>query len=218
MTVIRIFDDHAAPEAATGVSRLTGLFQPQPLSYPAVDTVVSHWEVLRGQKLAPARAQIDPRCLGDCLDKLFIAEQVAPGIARFRLCGQQFTNLLGMEPRGMPLSVLFAHEARGNLAAALRQVAQGVRAVLPLRAEKGLGRPGMDGLLALMPLTDHEGNITRILGVMETHGQVGHAPRKFRLTTPLPQGMERQTSAPAPAPERPSSKPLLRVLKGGLSA
>lgn len=217
MTVTRIFDDHDAPENATQAPRPTGLFQPQPLSYPAVDTVVSHWEVLRGQKLAPARSQIDPRCLAECLDKLFIAEQVAPGIARFRLCGQQFTTLLGMEPRGMPLSVLFAHEARDSLAAALRQVALGVRAVLPLRAEKGLGRPGMDGMLALMPLTDHEGRITRILGVMETHGQVGHAPRKFRLTTPLPQEMERQRSIDS-APERRSAKPLLRLIKGGLSA
>lgn len=216
MTETRYFPNSATPDAAGNaagkgagkIARLPGVFQAVAPTYPAVETVVAHWEALRGRKLAPARSEVDPRILADCLDVLFVAETVAPGVARIRLCGQQFTELLGMEPRGMPLSVLFAPEARNNLATAVRQVSQGVRAVLPLRAEKGFGRPGLDGLLVLMPLADRDGNITRILGVLETHGQIGRAPRKFRLTTPqkLPQTAP-QTALQSTPQSAPQSAP-----------
>lgn len=176
------------------------------LSYPAIATVQAHWETLRAGRTAPARSEIDPRPLAASLDVLFIAELVAPEVARLRLCGQHFSDLLGMEPRGMPLSVFFVPEARAGLAATLSQVAKGVRATLPLRAEKCLGRPGLDGMMALMPLADHAGNISRILGILETHGQIGRAPRRFKLTAPVP-----STGYPNPQKGPPS----LTVIRGG---
>jgi hypothetical protein len=96
---------------------------------------------------------------------------VTPEIARLRIAGRQFEDLLGMDPRGMPLGVYFSLDARDELALALSQVSQGGRAQLPLRGESGLGKPGLDGLLLLLPLTDGQGRITRVLGVLETHGQ-----------------------------------------------
>ncbi|WP_334194869.1 PAS domain-containing protein [Pararhodobacter sp.] len=211
--------------------------------YPAVRAVQSHWNELRGDRICPARAELDPKPLAHCLDVMFVAELVAPSVARLRLCGQQLGELLGMEPRGMPLSVFFNGDARTELAQALAQVAQGARAVMPLRSDAGLGQAAIDGMLALMPLSDPDGRITRVLGVLETRGPAGRAPRRFRLSAPLRMesdphphpfakpapaaraatgNAERRVEAPAghllPAalPQR-GQKPMLRVIKGGLA-
>lgn len=182
------------------------------IDFPAVRAVQRHWDELRAGRIAPSRAELDPKPLAHCLDVMFVAELVAPTVARLRLCGQQLGDLLGMEPRGMPLSVFFNGEARAELGAALTQVAQGARVVMPLRSEAGLGQPAIDGLVALMPLTDADGRITRILGVLETHGPAGRAPRRFRLSAPV---RLETGKAPAPASRPRGEKPRLRVIKGG---
>ena len=181
------------------------------VDFPAARAVQLHWDTLRAGRLAPLRAELDPKPLAHCLDVMFVAELVAPSVARMRLCGQQLGDLLGMEPRGMPLSVFFNGDSRAELATALAQVALGARAVMPLRSDAGLGQPAIDGLLALMPLADADGRITRMLGVLETRGPAGRAPRRFRLSAPL--RMEGDTR-PALAPSSAGS-PRLRVIKGG---
>ncbi|MFN4098526.1 MAG: PAS domain-containing protein [Pararhodobacter sp.] len=178
--------------------------------YPVVRAVQRHWDDLRGNRLCPSRAEIDPKPLAHCLDVMFIAELVAPSVARVRLSGQELADLLGMEPRGMPLSVFFTGPARDDLALALAQVAQGARAVLPLRSDAGLGQPAIEGLLAMLPLTDTEGRITRILGVLETHGPAGRTPRRFRLSAPMRSAVEQPPARPAPG-----AKPRLQVIHGG---
>lgn len=103
----------------------------------------------------------------------------------------------------MPLSVLFEGAGREEVASALRQVQQGARVVLPLRSDRAIGQPVLDGMLALMPLTDSRGQMTRVLGVLDTLGQVGRAPRRFRTLA-------------APREARPPvGKPVLRVIAGG---
>jgi len=209
MTQSRPFSEPSADATPENVRYLSFSMRPAPdVDYPAIASVQAHWEVLREGRSAPARSEIDPRPIAASLDVLFIAELVAPGVARLRLCGQQFTEILGMEPRGMPLSVFFAQDARDGLSAAVAQVSQGVRATLPVRAEKGIGRPALDGMLALMPLADQDGRITRVLGVLETHGQIGRSPRRFKLSAPLP------TRGDAPAP-RTVETPTLTVIRGG---
>jgi len=178
--------------------------------YPAVRAVQRHWEELRGNRICPSRAEIDPRPLAHCLDVMFIAELVAPSVARIRLSGQQLADLLGMEPRGMPLTVFFTGEARNDVALALTQVAQGARAVLPLRSDAGLGQPAIDGLLAMMPLTDTEGRVTRILGVLESRGPAGRSPRRFRLSAPMRAAVDQPPARPARG-----AKPRLQVILGG---
>jgi len=192
------------------------------LEYPLISAVLGYWEELRGARIAPARSELDPRRLSRALEFTFIAEFVAPEVARLRIAGRHFEALLGMDPRGMPLGVLLSLDARTELGNALAQVSQGARAQLPLRAESGIGKPGLDGLLVLMPLTDGQGRITRVLGVLETHGQIGRTPRRFRLsasrapTLPQPQRPE-GTSPPAPAARSAGQRPQLRVVQGGRS-
>ena len=178
--------------------------------FPTVRAVQSHWESLRDGRVAPARSEIDPRPLSHCLDVMFVAELVAPRVARLRLAGQQLGDLLGMEPRGMPLSVFFTGAARDELGEALSQVSQGARALLPLRADPSLAQPALDGMLALLPLTDTEGRITRVLGVLETRGPIGRAPRRFRLVAP-PRTQHDIAPSRVPGGQRPN----LTVIAGG---
>lgn len=175
--------------------------------YPAVEAVLACWERLRAGRPMPERDDIDPREIAQALEFLFVAEPVAPGVVRLRLAGQHLTQLLGMEPRGMPLSALFAGPARDELALAVGQVAgHGLRALLPVRAEGGLGRPALDGLMALMPLGVPGGRATRILGVLQTRGAIGRVPRRLLLSGPV----ERLA-----APALPPGRPALRVIPGG---
>ena len=129
------------PSPFSQVRRLPFAVRAGAPEFPAVAAVQHHWESLRDPRGVPARDAIDPRPLAQWLDCLFIAELVAPGVARIRLAGQHLSDLLGMEPRGMPLSMFFTGPAREELTLALGQVAQGARATLPLRADRGLGQP-----------------------------------------------------------------------------
>ena len=150
--------------------------------YPQCNRVLRYWDELRGQRVAPRRAEVEPRHIATALEFTFVAELVAPQVARLRIAGNHLEHLLGMEPRGMPLGVFFTLDARTELGNALDQVSKGARAQLPIRAESGLGKPAMDGLLLLLPLLDDDGRITRVMGVFETHGQIGRSPRRFKLT------------------------------------
>lgn len=193
---------------AARVLRLPFAAQAPALDFAAVRAVQRHWDEVRAGRVAPGRAEVEPRQLAESLAYSFVAEMVAPGVARLRLAGQHLHDLLGMEPRGMPLSVLFLGAGRDELAAALAQVQQGARVVLPLRSDRAMGQPVLDAMLALMPLCDGEGRISRILGVLESHGVVGRAPRRFRtLAAP------RETLDLPLAPR--GAKPALRVIEGG---
>jgi len=189
------------------------------LAYPLTTAVLGYWEDLRGERIAPARSELDPRRLSQALEFTFIAEFVAPEVARMRIAGRHFEDLLGMDPRGMPLGVLFSLDARTELGTALAQVSQGARAQIPLRAESGIGKPGLDGLLTLMPLTDGLGRITRVLGVLETHGQIGRTPRRFRLSAnrapTLPQPQPKSTESALPGTPPTDQRPHLRLVQGG---
>lgn len=197
--------------------------------YRAVAQTLAQWDRLRAGRPMPTRDDLDPREMAEVLEYLFVAEPVAPGVARLRLAGRHLTHLLGMEPRGMPLCAMFEPEARTEIAAAVEQVLRhGARVILPLRAAGGLGRPALEGMLALMPLADAEGKILRILGVLQTRGTVGRTPRRLGLAGPArpltaaeAAAQPRPTAAapapapqPAPAPAR-SGRPVLRVIRGG---
>lgn len=174
-----------------------------------IEAVLAHWERLRGGRTAPTRAEIDPAAIAQALEFCCIAEIVAPGVARFRLAGRVFGKLVGMEPRGMPLSCLFAASARAELARAVLHVAQGARVTLPLRGERQFLSPELHGEIMFLPLTDEQGNISRVLGVLGLQGHIGRSGRRFELAGP-----EEHNPVIAPSPVT-SSRPALRVIEGG---
>jgi hypothetical protein len=180
--------------------------------FPAVALTLRHWDALRAGRAMPERDEIDPLDLAQSLEFLFLAEPVAPGVARLRLAGQHLTRLLGMEPRGMPLCALFEGAARDEVAQAVDQVVRhGLRVLMPVRAEGGLGRPALEGLLALMPLSAGPGAQARVLGVVQTRGAIGRTPRRLSLSGPA------QSLPALPRPQGPDRRPALRVIPGGRS-
>lgn len=169
----------------------------------------AYWEGLRRGRDVPARAEVDPRGLDGALEFAFILERVAPGMGRFRLCGMHLNDLMGMEVRGMPLTALFAPEARKRIADATEAVFQGPAvAEIMLTAEAGIGKPPMTARLLLLPMKSDMGDITRILGCLVAEGQsIGRTPRRFLVDAvrvePVVAGAP--TPAPTPEPVRPEA-------------
>ncbi len=150
------------------------------LRFAAVREVRAYWEALRDDQDLPRREQINPRGMAGALHQVFMAERVAPGLARFRLAGMDINDLMGMEVRGMPISTMFDPGARARLAELLEKVVANRTIVeLDLEADRGIGRPALQARLLLLPLQGNAGEADLILGCLACEGQIGRAPRRF---------------------------------------
>ena len=148
-----------------------------------LNTLRAYWEALRQNGDLPRRAQIDPRGIESALDIAFLAERVAPRVARFRLAGRQICDLMGMEVRGMPLSALIAPEARDEFGEALARAFSGPAVVeMSLRAASGLTQPRLEARMLLLPLRADDGSVSRLLGGLAREGRLGFPPRRLDLT------------------------------------
>ncbi|MFC3180421.1 PAS domain-containing protein [Cypionkella sinensis] len=179
--------------------------------------VRGYWEALRTQGGLPRRGQVDPRGMADCLDKVFLIEQIAPGLARFRLAGMVLNDLLGMDVRGMPLSSLFEPVARARIGDALDQVfAASASLDIWLEAERSLGRPALSGRMLLLPLAPVATEPRLALGCLVTEGALGRQPRRFAISGLVREvlaetGAQVMPDAPL-APPRSSGRPDLRLV------
>ena len=170
-------------------------------TYPLIQQVRAYWEALRDGVALPPRARIDPRGLSGALEHTFLLEQIAPGLARFRLAGMHFFDLMGMEVKGMPVSALVTPASRDRLAQDLGQLFTGSAILdMSLEAERGLGLPALKGRMVLLPVTGSNGQPDMALGCLETHGEIGRKPRRF--------GISHIVSEPVHRPE-PSVQPVL---------
>lgn len=167
--------------------------------------VRAYWEGLREGGALPQRDQIDPRGIVGALENTFLLERVASGIGRFRLAGMQVHDLMGMDVRGMPLSAIFEPVARARLSDGLETVFNGP-AVLEmwLEAERGIGRPTLEGRMIVLPLTGPNGEADLALGCLAMEGAVGRAPRRFAIS-----GLMSEVMAPRARPQMPAIAPSL---------
>jgi hypothetical protein len=157
-------------------------YQPD-TGFTAVAQVEAYWEALRGARLLPKRSEVDPRGLEAALEYAFILERIAPGIARLRIAGIHLSELMGMEVRGMPLTALFAPNARRQIADGLEDVFQTpATASLRLTSPGGAGRAQLDARMVLLPLKSDLGDVSRVLGCLVSRGEMGTAPRRFDVT------------------------------------
>lgn len=142
----------------------------------------AYWEALRGGNLLPKRSEVDPRGIEAALEYAFILERIAPGIARMRIGGSHLNELMGMEVRGMPLTALFAPNARRQIADGLEDVFQTpATATLRLTSPGGVRRAALDARMVLLPLKSDLGDVSRALGCLVSRGDIGTAPRRFDL-------------------------------------
>ncbi len=186
--------------------------------------MVDHWQALRNAGAAiPRRSDIDPRRIGAGLEYAFIAERIAPGLARLRIAGTHLADLMGMEVRGMPLSAFVVPGDRDALADALTELFDGPAAVrVTLRAPGGPGRPALTGGLTLLPLRSDLGDVSRALGSLATEGAArpGRTPRRFGIveisSTPLSAAAARAAGTAGVGSKaanlRPTRAPHLRLV------
>ena len=67
----------------------------------ALHNLRTYWEKLRAGRVAPYRAELDPRAFEDVLENMFILEQLNPSQIRVRLAGMSLCEMMGMEVRGL---------------------------------------------------------------------------------------------------------------------
>ncbi|MEM6358088.1 MAG: PAS domain-containing protein [Pseudomonadota bacterium] len=127
--------------------------------------LVRYWHGLRGARVCPMRAEVDPRRISAAIGNLFILEDLGRGNVRFRLAGSALVDAFWMELRGLPIQSIMAAEARQSM----REL------VAETLAEPGIGMARLKradatsgGLweMALLPLRSDRGQIDRVLGAL----------------------------------------------------
>lgn len=216
---------------------------PEGPRFAALAEVRAYWEGLRSPTSLPRREDLDPRGIAGALEQTFLIERIAPGIGRFRLAGMQLSEILGMDPRGMPLSALMDPAGRTRLGGTLETVFDGPAVLdLWLEAERGIGRPALEARLLLLPLVSSRGLTDLALGCLATEGQIGRSPRRFAIAGvmseslatvaqphrgplmpvhpqpqpqphPQPQPGLAEAATPYQPPRPPRGRPQLRVVK-----
>ncbi|TGD45261.1 PAS domain-containing protein [Pseudotabrizicola sediminis] len=180
----------------------------------------AYWEALRTGDDPPRRDRVDPRGLAEALEHSFLIERIAPGIARFRIAGTAYNDLMGMDVRGMPLTCLFLGQSRDRLPLDLERVFRTPSILtLDLRAETTLMRSSLSARMQILPMLDQKGDATLAIGCVDLLGTIGRAPRRFEITQgtqePLNSGAPVQDhSTPTPPPPRATpGVPHLRLVK-----
>lgn len=190
-----------------------------------VQTVRAYWEGLRRDGQLPRRDDINPRGMVSALEQVFLIEQIAPNHGRIRLAGMALCDLLGIDPRGMPITAFLEPVARASLSSALAGLFRGDHLLdLWLEAERGIGRPALSARMILLPVVGGYDEPGLALGCLCFKGQIGRAPRRFTISRmlqePLPAGKcaakslgLAQEFAEAPRSfQKPPAKPHLRLV------
>ncbi|ASM72356.1 MULTISPECIES: PAS domain-containing protein [Roseobacteraceae] len=151
--------------------------------FSALAQVEGYWDALRGNRLMPNRAEIDPRGIESALEYTFILERIAPGMARLRIAGSHLGDLMGMEVRGMSLTTLVSPDGRRQLSDTLEDVFQRPSICeVRLSAPAGFDKPAMDARMILLPMKSDLGDVSRALGCFVARGTIGRKPRRFDVT------------------------------------
>jgi hypothetical protein len=140
----------------------------------------SYWERLRAGRIAPYRAEIDPRQFETALENMFIIEKLAPDNMRVRLAGMKICEMMGMEVRGMQAGFLIEEGDRVRFDRLLN-VVMGEPAVVELR----LAAPNRAGTyratMLLMPLRSDFGDVNRVIGCTSGEGDLFAPPLAFSI-------------------------------------
>lgn len=148
----------------------------------ALASLRTHWQELRGARLMPRRGEIGAREIDAALPWVFTAEPVAPGVLRIRHAGRRLSDMLRMEPRGMPLCAFLTPEGRASLRPLVAS-AQLRPAVIEagLVAGSGIVLPAVSARLLLLPLSDQGLRPDCFIGVLTSRLSAPRRPLRFDL-------------------------------------
>ncbi len=150
---------------------------------PVLHALEEYWKTLRHAQRIPARNDLVPSKIDHVLPYAFILQRVAPGIARFRVAGQKLHSFLKMDARGMPFTTLFEAQSRDQIQDLVEQAfAEPAIVGLSVNSSGTLLRPEINGSMLLLPMRDHQGTTTRLLGALVTPPHNGNRPRRFTIS------------------------------------
>lgn len=139
-----------------------------------------YWDRLRAGRIAPYRAEIDPRQFEQALENMFIIEKLAPDNLRIRLAGMKICEMMGMEVRGMQPSCLIDEPDRTRFDRLLNVVMSE-----PAVVELTLSAPNRAGTyrasMLMMPLRSDFGDINRVIGCTSGDGDLFAPPLAFQI-------------------------------------
>jgi len=185
----------------------------------------AYWERLRAGRIAPYRAEIDPRQFEAALENMFIVEKLGPENMRIRLAGMKICEMMGLEVRGMQPNIFIADADRLRFERLLN-VVMGEPAVVELRMEADNRGGTYRATMLLMPLRSDFGDINRVLGCTSGEGDLFAPPLAFRIrdvaVTPIEAslGAEPRRTLPgfAEEPAPFDAGPKLRAIEGNPDA
>jgi hypothetical protein len=193
-----------------------------------LSSLKSYWDRLRAGRVAPYRAEIDPRQFESALENMFIIEKLAPDNMRIRLAGMKICEMMGMEVRGMQ-PAYFIQEADRQRFDRLLNVVMSEPAVIELKLEAP-GRVGTcEAAMLLMPLRSDFGDINRVMGGISGRGDMFATPAVFTIrdvaVLPIEQNQtaEPKQALPGFAEDQagfqgPGRQPQLRAIDGNPDA
>lgn len=201
------------------------------LKHPEAQGLHAMWNALRGDRIAPFRAELDAHRIGAKAPFLGILEYVGPSNFRIRIAGDRLNKWFGIELRGMSALSLLDTAARNHFQATLNRVT----AEPSVAALHGVAR-GPDGFVAhfemvLLPMRSDFGRVDRVLvgiWLMDApgmlHGPLRLEPDSFTVGAISCHAglLDQATEAdPAPLPLRAAAAPVpvvLRSIDGGAAS
>lgn len=145
-----------------------------------IASLKSYWERLRAGRIAPYRAEIDPREFETALENMFIVERIAPGNLRIRLAGMKVCEIAGMEVRGMQPGIFVTDPERARFERLLEIVMTEPAVVEIALDAAGVATP-VRATMLLMPLRSDFGEINRVLGCASLDSAFYQPPLAFSL-------------------------------------
>jgi hypothetical protein len=145
-----------------------------------LSSLKNYWERLRAGRIAPYRAEIDPRQFESALENMFIVERVGDNNMRIRLAGMKVCEMMGMEVRGMEPGFLVDATDRERFERLLNVVML-EPSVVELKLEAPSRASLFGATMLLMPLRSDFGDVNRVLGCVSGENDVFSPPLSFSI-------------------------------------
>jgi hypothetical protein len=191
------------------------------MKHTASRALHAYWDRLRGTRIAPERADVDPAAIRTLLGDVYLLELGAPGQFTIRLAGTRLCTLFCRELKGSSLDSLFAPEDRGEIADLVGEVSGSVVPIVAGIAGETASGQTIDLELMALPLRHRGRTGTRLVGslaALDVPYWVGTVPvERLRIASArrLHPGIVPLTQEGRDHAERPRPLGRLKVLPGG---
>ena len=188
----------------------------------AATKILAYWDQLKADSAVPPASSVNPRALKSHLPDLFMLERLDRAVFAFRLAGTRMCQRFGRELRDHDFVRLFPAAQQGEVLAQLGRALQTGESIVLKAGAATLDGATTGAEIVLMPLTDAEGRVVRLLGALLPEdndalraGEIFIALRLEAATTAAAYGAASQAAATAIfAAARETHVSFLRVVDG----